>query len=87
MGSPINHMIFTLPIFHDGEIAAFFASMAHWPDVGGVLGGVTRDIYAEMVTRTTCPSKPVKPRSHCSSSNAPSGKARAALANGVAVSV
>jgi N-methylhydantoinase B len=47
MGSHLNHMIFTLPIFHDGEIVAFSASMAHWPDVGGVLGGVTRDIYAE----------------------------------------
>jgi N-methylhydantoinase B len=47
MGSHLNHMIFTLPIFHDGEIVAFSASMAHWPDVGGVLGGATRDIYAE----------------------------------------
>jgi len=47
MGSHLNHMIFTLPIFHDGEIVAFSASMAHWPDVGGVLGGITRDIYAE----------------------------------------
>src|SRR2546428_305919 len=47
MGSHLNHMIFTLPIFHDGELVAFSASMAHWPDVGGVLGGITRDIYAE----------------------------------------
>ncbi len=47
MGSHLNHMIFTLPIFHDGEILAFSSSMAHWPDVGGVLGGMTRDIYAE----------------------------------------
>jgi N-methylhydantoinase B len=47
MGSHLNHMIFTLPIFHAGEIVAFSASMAHWPDVGGVLGGATRDIYAE----------------------------------------
>src|SRR6516164_7992709 len=39
MGSHLNHMIFTLPIFHDGELMAFSASMAHWPDVGGVLGG------------------------------------------------
>ena len=37
MGSHLNHMIFTLPIFHDGEIVAFSASMAHWPDVGGYL--------------------------------------------------
>jgi len=47
MRSYLNHMIFTLPIFHDGALVAFSSSMAHWPDVGGVLGGVTRDIYAE----------------------------------------
>jgi N-methylhydantoinase B len=47
MGSHLNHMIFTLPVFNDGELVAFSSSMAHWPDVGGVLGGVTRDIYSE----------------------------------------
>lgn len=47
MGSHLNHMIFTLPIFHEGELVAFAASMAHWLDVGGVLGGKTTDIYAE----------------------------------------
>ena len=47
MGSHLNHMIFTVPIFHDGELVAFSSSMAHWPDVGGVLGGVTRDLYSE----------------------------------------
>ncbi|MBV9119562.1 MAG: hydantoinase B/oxoprolinase family protein, partial [Chloroflexi bacterium] len=47
MGSHLNHMIFTLPVFNDGELVAFASSMAHWPDVGGVLGGVTRDIYSE----------------------------------------
>jgi N-methylhydantoinase B len=47
MGSHLNHMIFSLPVFHDGELIAFASSMAHWPDVGGVLGGVTRDIYSE----------------------------------------
>ena len=47
MGSHLNHMIFTLPIFHDGELVAFASSMAHWLDVGGVLGGTTTDIYAE----------------------------------------
>jgi N-methylhydantoinase B len=47
MGSHLNHMIFTVPVFHDGELMAFSSSMAHWPDVGGVLGGVTRDIYSE----------------------------------------
>ncbi|MEU4650151.1 hydantoinase B/oxoprolinase family protein [Nocardia fluminea] len=47
MGSHLNHMIFTMPIFHDGELVAFAASMAHWADVGGVLGGTTQDIYSE----------------------------------------
>src|SRR5438876_1270150 len=47
MGSHLNHMIFTLPVFNDGELVAFSSSMAHWQDVGGVLGGVTRDIYSE----------------------------------------
>src|SRR4026207_541522 len=47
MGSHLNHMIFTLPIFHDGELMAFSSSMAHWQDVGGQLGGVTRDIFSE----------------------------------------
>ena len=47
MGSHLNHMIFTVPVFNDGELVAFSSSMAHWPDVGGVLGGVTRDIFSE----------------------------------------
>jgi N-methylhydantoinase B len=47
MGSHLNHMIFTLPIFHDGELIAFSSSMGHWQDVGGVLGAVTRDIFSE----------------------------------------
>src|ERR1051325_632425 len=47
MGSPLNHMIFTLPSFHDGELIAFSSAMAHWQDVGGQLGGVTRDIFSE----------------------------------------
>lgn len=49
MGSHLNHMIFTLPIFVDGQIIAFASSMAHWMDVGGVLGGTTEDIYSEGV--------------------------------------
>lgn len=47
MGSHLNHMIFTLPIFHEGRLVAFASSMAHWIDVGGVLGGTTTDIYSE----------------------------------------
>src|ERR1044072_6813137 len=47
MGSHLNHMIFTLPVFHEGELVAFSSSMGHWQDVGGVLGAVTRDIFFE----------------------------------------
>ena len=47
MGSHLNHMVFTVPIFWEGEIVAFASSMAHWQDVGGVLGGATRDIFSE----------------------------------------
>jgi N-methylhydantoinase B len=47
MGSHLNHMIFTLPVFHEGELIAFASSMGHWQDVGGVLGSVTRDIFSE----------------------------------------
>src|SRR5438034_834369 len=47
MGSHLNHMIFSLPIFWEGEIVAFSSSMAHWQDVGGVLRGSTQDIYSE----------------------------------------
>src|SRR5712692_2909832 len=35
MGSHLNHMIFTLPIFWDGALIGFSASMAHWHNVGG----------------------------------------------------
>lgn len=47
MGSHLNHMIFTLPIFAEDRIVAFASSMAHWLDVGGYMGGTTEDIYAE----------------------------------------
>jgi N-methylhydantoinase B len=47
MGSHLNHMIFTLPVFYDGELVAFSSSMGHWQDVGGVLGAVTRDVFSE----------------------------------------
>ena len=47
MGSHLNHMIFTVPVFNDGELIGFSSSMAHWPDVGGVLGGITRDTFSE----------------------------------------
>jgi N-methylhydantoinase B len=47
MGSHLNHMVFTLPIFHAGKIVAFASSMAHWADIGGQLAGTTQDIYSE----------------------------------------
>ena len=47
MGSHLNHLIFTLPIFHEGQLVAFSSSMAHWIDIGGVIGGTTQDIFSE----------------------------------------
>ena len=46
-GSHLNHMTFTVPIFHDGDLVAFSCCMAHWPDVGGTLLEGTTDIYSE----------------------------------------
>ena len=46
-GSHLNHFTFSLPIFHEGKLTAFSCCMAHWMDVGGVLGGMTTDIYSE----------------------------------------
>jgi N-methylhydantoinase B len=46
-GSHLNHVTLTMPIFHGGELTAFSCCMAHWIDIGGVLGGVTTDIYSE----------------------------------------
>jgi len=46
-GSHLNHVTFTLPVFHQGEIVAFTCCMAHWLDIGGSMGHVTTDIYSE----------------------------------------
>ncbi|MDP3769274.1 MAG: hydantoinase B/oxoprolinase family protein, partial [Dehalococcoidia bacterium] len=46
-GSHLNHVTFTLPIFHGGTLVGFACCMAHWLDVGGVLAGMTTDIYSE----------------------------------------
>ncbi|MBO0885871.1 MAG: hydantoinase B/oxoprolinase family protein [Acidimicrobiales bacterium] len=46
-GSHLNHLIFTAPVFNDDKLMGFASSMAHWADVGGVLGGVTQDIFSE----------------------------------------
>src|SRR2546428_5121189 len=47
MGSHLNHMIFTLPVFNDGELVAFSSSMAHWQDIGGPQGRNTPHTYSE----------------------------------------
>ena len=36
-GSHLNHMTFSVPIFHEGKVVAFSGCMAHWPDIGGTL--------------------------------------------------
>ena len=46
-GSHLYHFTFSLPIFHRGKLSGFACCMAHWTDVGGMLGGVTTDIYSE----------------------------------------
>ena len=46
-GSHLNHLTFTAPIFYAGRLVGFSCCMAHWPDIGGTLGGVTTDIYSE----------------------------------------
>ena len=46
-GAHLNHLTFSIPIFHRGRIVAFSTCMAHWQDIGGILNGVTTDIYAE----------------------------------------
>src|SRR5438034_1525133 len=54
MGSHLNHMIFTLPIFWQGELVGFSSSMAHWQDIGGTLRGTTTDIYEEGLQLPIC---------------------------------
>ncbi|MFN0303530.1 MAG: hydantoinase B/oxoprolinase family protein, partial [Burkholderiales bacterium] len=46
-GSHLHHFTFSLPIFHEGKLTAWTCCMAHWPDVGGVLDGITTDIFSE----------------------------------------
>src|SRR5438093_4581034 len=46
-GSHLNHVTLTLPIFHRGTLVGFSCCMAHWLDIGGALGGMTTDIFAE----------------------------------------
>src|SRR3984885_8469682 len=46
-GSHLNHVTLTLPIFRRGELIGFSCCMAHWLDIGGQLGGISTDIFAE----------------------------------------
>jgi N-methylhydantoinase B len=46
-GSHLNHVTLTLPIFHKGRLVAFACCMAHWLDIGGILGGMSTDIFSE----------------------------------------
>jgi N-methylhydantoinase B len=46
-GSHLNHVTLTLPIFHKEMLVGFACCMAHWLDIGGQLGGMTTDIFAE----------------------------------------
>src|SRR5215467_12426251 len=46
-GSHLNHVTLTLPIFHRGRLVAFSCCMAHWLDIGGILGGMSTDIFSE----------------------------------------
>jgi N-methylhydantoinase B len=46
-GSHLNHVTLTLPIFQKGDLVAFSCCMAHWLDIGGILGGMSTDIFSE----------------------------------------
>jgi N-methylhydantoinase B len=46
-GSHLNHVTLSLPIFEKNELVGWACTMAHWLDVGGVLGGITTDIFSE----------------------------------------
>src|SRR5258707_8311215 len=46
-GSHLNHVTLTLPIFYRGKLVAFSCCMAHWLDIGGILGGMSTDIFSE----------------------------------------
>ena len=46
-GSHLNHVTLSLPVFFEGEMVGFSCCMAHWLDIGGVLGGMTTDIFSE----------------------------------------
>src|SRR6202040_2307214 len=45
-GSHLNHVTLTLPIFHNGVLVAFSCCMAHWLDIGGILGGMRCKMFS-----------------------------------------
>jgi len=53
-GSHLNHIVLTLPLFDGTQVIGFTSTMAHWLDIGGVLNGVTRDIYSEGLQIPIC---------------------------------
>jgi N-methylhydantoinase B len=53
-GSHLNHITLSLPLFNGDEVIGFTSSMAHWLDIGGVLNGVTTDIYSEGLQIPIC---------------------------------
>ncbi len=46
-GSHLNHVVLTLPVFLKDALVGFSCCMARWPDIGGVAGGMTADVFAE----------------------------------------
>ena len=55
MGSHLNHLVFSQPIFdEEGTLVAFASTMAHWQDIGGTLAGTTTDIYSEGLQLPIC---------------------------------
>ena len=46
-GSHLNHVTLSLPIFQRGTLVGFSCCMAHWLDIGGMLGGMSTDIFSE----------------------------------------
>jgi N-methylhydantoinase B len=51
-GSHVNDIGAVMPIFHDGRLLGFAASITHWLDIGGPIPtgfgpGLQRDMYAE----------------------------------------
>lgn len=46
-GSPLNHIVVTLPIFLKDALIGLACCVAHWPDIGGVKDGMTADVFSE----------------------------------------